>query len=176
MPKEDDLLDWVARQWPGLGRNAAQRLLERAGGDLGAVREAGVKARATGLLEEKYIAVLCEPPPGGQFAELLVAGDRAGALAAARTGDRRRARRSGCSIPGWARWRRSGRASAVSWRTGTSPGKLGVPRFLIGAYRDVAQAYGPARVRRCRELLATADAAWRSGAVAGVAEVLAANW
>ena len=84
MPKEDDLLDWVARQWPGLGRNAAHRLLERAGGDLGAVRGAGVKARVTGLLDEKYIPVLCEPPPGGQFAELLVAGDRAGALAAAR--------------------------------------------------------------------------------------------
>ncbi len=174
LPKDDDLLDWVARQWPGLGRNAAQRLLERAGGDLGAVRTAGLKARMTGLLDEKYIPVLCEPPPGGQFAELLVAGDRAGALAAAAATPAGPAIGLLDSRLGTLSAIREGQRRQLEDRD--IAGKLGVPRFLIGKYRDVAQAYGPDRVRRCRELLATADAAWRSGAVAGVAEVLAANW
>lgn len=173
MPKEDDLLDWVARQWPGLGRNAAHRLLECAGGDLAAVRGAGAKARATGLLGEKYIPVLCDPPPGGQFAELLIGGDRGGALAAGAVA-------AGAAIGlldsrlGTLAAIREGQRRQLEDRDIAA--KLGVPRFLIGRYRDVAQAYGPDRVRRCRELLATADAAWRSGAAAGVAEVLAANW
>ena len=175
-PKDDDLLDWVSRQWPGLGRNDAHRLLERAGGDLSIVRDAGARARACGLLDEKYIPVLCEPPPGGEFAELLIAGDRAGALAAARTAT---------VAPGAAIGLLDSRLGALAAiREGQRrqledrdiAGKLGVPRFLIGKYRVVAQQYGPDRVRRCRELLATADAAWRTGASAGVAEVLAANW
>lgn len=176
MPKEEDLLEWAARQWPGLGRNAAWRLLERAGGDLAAVRMAGVKASVSGLLDEKYIPVLCEPPSGGEFAELLVTGDRAAALAAARAAQ---------AAPGSAIGLLDSRLGALTAiREGQRrqledrdiAGKLGVPRFLIGRYRDVAQQYGPDRVRRCRELLAAADAAWRSGATAGVAEVLAANW
>jgi hypothetical protein len=175
-PKDDDLLDWVTRQWPGLGRNAAWRLLERAGGDLGAVRAAGAKAMATGLTQEKYIPVLCDPPPGGQFAEMLIRGDRAGALAAARTGQLPLGPAIGLLDS------RLGTLAAIreGQRRGLEDkdiaGRLGVPRFLIGAYRDVAHGYGPARVRACRELLATADAAWRTGAAAGVAEVLAANW
>jgi hypothetical protein len=172
-PRDEDLLDWVARQWPGLGRNAAYRLLDRAGGDLAAVREAGAKAVATGLTEEKYIDVLCEPRPGEEFSDALVRGDRAGALAA------------GCASPGAAIGlldSRLGHLAAI--REGQQrqlephaiSSRLGVPRFLVGQYRDVAAQYGPGRVRRCRDLLAEADAAWRSGADRGIAEVLAANW
>lgn len=175
-PKDDDLLDWVSRQWPGLGRNAAQRLLEQANGDLAAVRGAGVKARACGLLEEKYIPVLCEPPPGGQFAELLIRGDRPGALAAARTGQVPPGPAIGLldSRLGTLASIREGQRRQLEDRD--IAGKLGVPRFLIGKYRNVAHEYGPSRVRNCRELLATADAAWRTGASRGVAEVLAASW
>ena len=180
VPKDDDLLDWVARQWPGLGRNAAHRLLTRAGGDLAAARDAGARSRATGLTEEKYIDVLCAPRPGEEFAELLVAGDRQGALAAAR--DMPAAGPSGAGAVIGLLDSRLGTLAAI--REGQRrqleardiAGQLGVPRFLIGRYRDAAAAYGPARVQRCRELLAMADAAWRSGAVEGVAEVLAANW
>jgi hypothetical protein len=173
-PKEDDLLDWVSRQWPGLGRNAAHRLLERASWDLGSVRMAGAKASATGLLDEKYIPVMCEPPAGGEFAELLLNGDRAGALAAAETTAAGPAIGLLDSRLGALAAIREGQRRQFEDRD--IAGKLGVPRFLIGKYRVVAQQYGPDRVRCCRELLATADAAWRSGAVAGVAEVLAANW
>jgi DNA polymerase III delta subunit len=173
--KDDDLLDWAARQWPGLGRNAAHRLVTRAGGDLSAVRDAGAKAVATGLTDQKYIDVLCDSRPGQQFAELLLAGDRQGALAAA--GD--------LPAPGAAIGfldSRLGTLAAIreGQRRGFEPrditARLGVPRFLIPQYRDIAPAYGPARVRRCRELLAMADAAWRSGASRGIAEVLAASW
>jgi hypothetical protein len=176
VPKDDDLLDWAARQWPGLGRNAAHRLLTRAGGDLAAVRDAGAKARATGLADAKYIDVLCEQRPGQQFAELLLAGDKTGALAAARALP---------PAPGAAIGfldSRLGTLAAIreGQRRQLEPrdiaARSGVSRFLISRYRDVAQAYGPDRVRRCRELLAVADAAWRSGASQGVAEVLAAGW
>ena len=175
-PKDDDLLDWVARQWPGLGRNAAHRLLELASWDLAAVRGAGSKARACGLLDEKYIPVLCEPPPGGQFAELLIRGDRPGALAAARTGQVPPGPAIGLldSRLGTLAAIREGQRRQLEDRD--IAGKLGVPRFLIGKYRNIANEYGPARVRHCRELLATVDAAWRTGASAGVAEVLAASW
>ena len=175
-PKDDDLLDWAARCWPGLGRNAAWRLLEAAGGDLGAVRAAGAKAVATGLLAEKYIPVLGEPPPGGQFAELLVRGDRAAALAAARTAPLAAGSAIGLldSRLGTLAAIRDGQRRGLEDKDIAS--RLGVPRFLIGAYRDVAHAYDPARVRACRELLAVADAAWRTGADRGVAEVLAASW
>ena len=94
VPKDDDLLDWVIRQWPGLARNAAYRLLMRAGGNLAAVRDAGAKSRATGLADEKYIDVLCSQRSGEEFTELLVAGDRQGALAAARDMPCRRTVRS----------------------------------------------------------------------------------
>jgi hypothetical protein len=175
-PKDDDLLDWVARCWPGLGRNAAWRLLEAAHVDLGAVRAAGAKAVATGLTDQKYIPVLCEPPPGGAFAELLIRGDRAAALAAARTGQVPLGPAIGLLDS------RLGTLAAIrdGQRRGLEDkdiaGRFGVPRFLISTYRDVAHAYGPARVRACRELLAAADAAWRTGGDRGVAEVLAASW
>jgi DNA polymerase III delta subunit len=180
LPKDDDLLDWAARQWPGLGRNAAHRLLARAGGDLAAVRDAGNKARASGLADEKYIDVLCEQRPGEEFAELLVAGDRKGALAAAR--DMPSAGSSGMgAVAGLLDYRlgvlyaiREGQRRGFEARD--ICGQLGVPRFLLARYRDIAGAYGPDRVRRCRELLAVADSAWRTGASMGVAEVLAANW
>ena len=120
--------------------------------------------------------MLCDPPPGGEFAELLVAGDRAGALAAARAGQVAPGPAIGLldSRLGMLAAIREGQRRQLEDRD--IAGKLGVPRFLIGRYRNVAHEYGPDRVRRCRELLADADAAWRSGAVAGVAEVLAANW
>ncbi len=180
VPRDDALLDWAVRQWPGLGRNAAHRLLTRAGGDLAAVRDAGAKSRATGLADEKYIDVLCAQRPGEEFAELLVAGDRQGALAAAR--DMPAAGPAGAGAASGLLDSRLGTLAAI--REGQRrqledrdiASRLGVPRFLISRYRDTAPAYGPARVQRCRELLAQADAAWRSGAVAGVAEVLAANW
>lgn len=172
----DDLLDWAARCWPGLGRNAASRLAERAGHDLAAIREAGAKAAASGLLDERYIEVLCEARPGEEFAEALVRGDRAGALAALA------AARPHAGAAVMLLDSRLGHLAAI--RDGQQRGmedrdiaaRLGVPRFLIAGYRDAAPGYGPSRVRRCRELLAQADAAWRSGAEAGVAEVLAANW
>jgi hypothetical protein len=175
-PKDDDLLDWAARQWPGLGRNAAHRLVTRAGGDLAAVRDAGAKARATGLTQEKYIDVLCDPRPGEEFAELLLAGDRQGALAAAAGPMPALGAAIGFLDS------RLGTLAAIreGQRRGLEPrdisSRLGVPRFLIPQYRDIAPAYGPGRVRRCRELLAMADAAWRSGASRGIAEVLAASW
>lgn len=172
--EENVLLDWVARQWPGLGRNAAHRLLARAGGDLAAVRDAGAKARASGLAEEKYIDVLCAPRPGEEFAELLLRGDRAGALAAARD-------TPAGAVIGLLDFRlgtlaaiREGQQRQFQARDMTA--RLGVSRFLLARYRDIAPQYGPGRVRRCRELLAAADSACRSGADRGVAEVLAASW
>lgn len=176
-PKDDDLLDWAARCWPGLGRNAAWRLTERAGGDLAAVAEAGAKAVATGLTAEKYIEVLCAARPGAEFAEYLIRGDRAGALAVLAAG--------GLPSPGAAIGMLDSRLSRLAAiREGQQrqlpdkdiAARFGVDRFWIARYRDVAQQYGPGRVRRCRELLAEADAAWRTGAGRGVAEVLAANW
>jgi hypothetical protein len=172
-PRDDDLLDWAARCWPGLGRNAAHRLLTRAGGDLAAVRAAGDKARASGLTAEKYIDIMCEGRPGEEFAEALIRGDRAGALAAGMVS-------AGAAIGlldsrlGHLASIREGQQRQLEDRD--IAGRLGVPRFLIGRYRDAAQAYGPARVRHCRVLLAEADAAWRSGAGTGIAEVLAAGW
>lgn len=176
-PKDDGLLDWTAGQWPGLGRNDAWRLASRAGGNLAAIRDAGVKAQASGLLEPRYIDVLCEPSPGAEMAELLVTGDKPAALAAARA-MLPSAIGAALSLLG------SRLSTLASIRDGQRRqldtraicSRLGVPQFLLARYRDVAVNYAPDRVRRCREILATADAAWRTGASGGVAETVIANW
>lgn len=176
-PKDDDLLDWAATQWPGLGRNDAWRLVSRAGGDLARIRDAGAKAQASGLLEAKYIDALCDPSPGEEMTELLLAGDKKAALAAARgvSGSATGAALALLSSRlGTLSAIREGQRRQLDVRAMT--GRLGVPRFLLARYRDVAAAYPPDRVRRCREILAVADAAWRTGAQGGVAETVIANW
>jgi hypothetical protein len=176
-PRDDDLLDWTVSRWPGLGRNDAWRLAVRAGGDLAAIRDAGAKAQAAGLLDAKHIGTLCDLFPGEEMAELLVAGNKPGALAAA-AGTSRSAigaalallsSRLGtlCAI-------REGQQRQLDTRAICS--RLGVSQFLLARYRDVAAAYPPARVRQCREILAQADSAWRSGAETGIAETVIANW
>lgn len=175
-PHGDDLLDWVARQWPGLGRNAAHRLLTRAGGDLAVVCGAGAKARATGLIQDKYIEVLCESRPGEEFAELLIRGDRPGALDAARSLPPAPGAVVGLldSRLGLLARLREGQQAQLG--PADIERSLGVSRFWQARYRDIAQQYSPGRVRACRQLLAAADASWRTGADRGIAEVLAANW
>ena len=176
-PKDDDLLDWAVAQWPGLGRNDAWRLVSRVGGDLAAIRDAGAKARASGLTEAKYIDVLCEQSPGSEMTELLVTGDKPGALMAARA-------MLPAAIGATISLLSSRLSTLASIREGQRRqldtraicSRLGVPQFLLARYRDVAVNYPPDRVRRCREILAVADAAWRTGAQGGVAETVIATW
>lgn len=54
--------------------------------------------------------------------------------------------------------------------------RLRLPPFLIAQWSQVAGDYSPARVARRRQVLATADSAWRQGAREGVAEYIATMW
>jgi hypothetical protein len=65
-------------------------------------------------------------------------------------------------------------------RQGLTPGeaaaRLQSDRYTARRALPWLGFYGQDRIRRCRALLASLDAAWRSGAAAGVTESLVALW
>lgn len=178
MPGEDALLEWVAGLWPGAGRNIAHHLLVRTGGDLAAVRDACAKASAARLKpSEQNADGLAGENPGDDFTDILIAGSKRQALAAAAGlghGDIGRAvalLESRLDTLGLLHLAAQRHMDARDISV-----KLGVSRFLAERYRKPAAAYGPARVHRCRQVLAVADGAWRSGITAGVPEMICALW
>jgi hypothetical protein len=173
----EDQTALVASWWPGVSLNLAYEVLTRGGGLSGAWL-ACEQARLAGLdPQPASLAVVCPPDPGGDFTDRLMAGDRAGAAAAARA----LARGDLGMVIGLL----SSRLAAVELvadgtRQGLTPREaaswLKAERFAANRVIPHLARYGPDRVRRCRALLAAADAAWRAGASAGVAESLAALW
>jgi hypothetical protein len=176
--RHEDRAELVASWWPGARPVFGHQVLRRCGGNLTRAREACDKAVRAKLPPDAASAALaCLPEPGSSFADALVTGDKPAALAAART-----ARRSeiGAGLGLLAARLSALAAIAEALRAGAArsdlPGRTRIDRFLLHMLTPHAAPYGADRVRRCREVLAAAESAWRSGADAGVTESVIALW
>jgi len=175
--KAEDLVQLVATWWPGAGANFAYDVLTRCGGSLQAAYDACEKARRAGLPPGAAALSVCIAPPDDGLADRLIAGDKPRAAQAALT--------IGHSAVGALIGLLAARLNileslAEAFRDGMDTAeagqKLRVDRFVLRKLAPHAAAYGQARVRRCRELLAAAESAWRGGATEGVAEAIVALW
>jgi hypothetical protein len=176
--RDEDLLKLVASWWPGAGSNFAHALFTRCGGDLAIAREACLKAELAGLPPApESIEYVVTEPPALAYIEALLSGDR----------------RSAAYAAGFMQKNEVGYALAVLWdrlgqlaalREAKARGmtgmeiatKLKLNRYVQHYLTPLAPGYTPEKVRACRKLLAVAELAHQAGAVAGVAEALAANW
>lgn len=175
---QEDQAAIVASWWPGAGRNIAAALLEASGGSLTAAWHAADKAVRAGFpCDPSVIPVVCVSRDAEGFADLLTAGNRAAAMAAARTLPQDEA---------------GGVLALLAVRLQLLPlvrdcvergedmqsmvRNLKASQLVIARLRAVSPRYGDSRVSRCRELLAIAETAWRSGARDGVLEAVAALW
>jgi hypothetical protein len=175
--KTEDQVRLVASWWPGSGSNLAHDVLTRCGSLQRAYQACEQGRRAQLEPTTAMAALVCSGGVAGDFTELLMAGSRVAAMAAAqvmRPADVSpavgllTAQLSVLDAVREARAQGQGTAELAS--------SLRVNRFLLTKTAPHVGAYGADRVRRCRELLASAEAALRTGVSDGVAETLAALW
>lgn len=174
--RAEDQLALVASWWPGAGPGLARMVLRACGGDLTLAWQACDKAGRAGLAaESRYAGVVCEAEPGASFADPLVAGNKAAAIAAAHKAG---PEETGAGIGLLAAWLRVLAAIREARPPGGGPlvRVEGVDRFLLHKLGPFAGPYDSARVARCREVLAMAEHFWRSGAREGVAAAVVALW
>lgn len=174
--KAEVKLALVQSWWPGATPTFAANLLKRCG-SLDEARHACRVARLAGLKPDSAMAAaVCPRSPAGDLADCLIAGDKKGAMAAALVLPRAE---TAAVIGLLAARLAAAEAVADGMRDGMSAREAASrvrERYAASRVAAYAAGYGPDRVRRCRELLARADAAHRSGAPAGVAEVIVASW
>lgn len=168
----------VAAWWPGAGRNVAAALLEASGGSLTRAWHAADKAVRAGLPPEvRFVPAVSTSVTDEQFADMLVRGDRRGAMAAASV------------IPPDAAGPAIGLLAsrlqllplvrdALARRESPEDTvrRLKADAWVLRMLRPYAGAYDTERVEKCRALLAITETAWRSGVRTGVLEVVAALW
>jgi hypothetical protein len=175
---DEDQAALVASWWPGAGRNVAAMLLSSCGGSLTQAWHAADKAARAGITPlGKMVPVVCTSQPGDDFANVLMAGDRGSAMDTAR---------------GMVHGDAGGVIALLAARLQLLPlvreaalrgedaqdtvRRLKADPWVLRQLRAVAGEYPASRVAHCRELLATAETAWRSGAQEGVLEAIAALW
>lgn len=172
-----DLISWTQAKWPVLSRLGARQLVDRCHGDLPTIRDAIAKAVACDVDDEKFAVGFADVGPGGRYVDHVLAGERAAAFAAAEKIDREHL---GTVLAELDRRLTDVERVAAAKRAGYDAKamavKAGIASFVVIRCRDLVGCYDRARILRNRHLLAVADAAWRSGARAGVAELVAANW
>lgn len=169
-------IELVASWWPGASLTFASSLLKQCGSLDGAWQACRTARLADLKPEPAMAAAVCPRSPAGDFADRLIAGDKRGAMEAARVLPRDE---TAAVIGLLAARLAAAEGIAEGMRDGLSAREAaGQVRERYAATRvaPYAAGYQPERVRRCRELLARVDAAFRSGAPAGVAEVLVAGW
>lgn len=175
---DEDAADIVASWWPGSGRNVASALLTHCGGDLTAAYHAAQKAVRAGIAPDvQAVRAVSVQNSHEDYARLLLAGDRRRAMTAAREVGLDAAggviallaaRLALLPLVREAVQRRESPADTVR--------RLRVDAWVLRQLRPFASDYDPARVARCRELLAMAETAWKSGSRLGVLEAVAALW
>jgi hypothetical protein len=175
--KTEDKTALVASWWPGATLNFAYDVLARCG-SLERAHQACEQARLAGLRPSREMAaVVCPAEPGGDFADLLMAGDKRGACAVA---SRLSAPDLGAAIGLLASRLAVAEQISHGTRDGLSPREAAsrehVDRFVASRVIPYVGAYAADRVRRCRRALAMAESAWRSGTRVGVAESVVALW
>jgi hypothetical protein len=175
--KTEDRTELVASWWPGANLNLAYDVLARCG-SLERAYQACEQARLAGLKPTREMAaVVCPSQPAGDFADLLMAGDKRGACAAI---GQLSSPDLGAAIGLLASRLTVAEQIGYGVRHGLSPREAAqrehVDRWVASRVIPHVGAYASDRVRRCRRTLATAEAAWRGGTRAGVAESLVALW
>lgn len=174
---EEKLLGLIASWWPGAGLNFARRVWQQSGTTLEAAYHACEIARRAALApEEGSLEYACCQARHARYADLVIAGQRKEAAEQAR-------QLSGPEV--------LAALGLLSWRVrvlpelaqhlgrGLDPGEIarkGIDRLTQRELGPHAAAYGIPRVARCRQLLAMAEDAARSGAGDGVLEAVAALW
>ena len=169
-------IELVAAWWPGASLAFAGGLLKRCG-SLDEAWQACRTARLAGLKPEPAMAAaVCPRSPAGDLADRLFAGDRRGAMEAARVLPHAET----AALAGLLASRlAAAEAVAEGIRDGLPPREAVSrvrERYAATRVAPYAAGYQPDRVRRCRALLARIDSAFRSGAPGGLAEVLVACW
>jgi hypothetical protein len=175
--KAEDQVALVASWWPGASRTLAYDVLSRCG-TLEAAYQACEQARLAALEPTAARAALvCQPRPGDRLADYLLAGDRRRAMEAAAVlprGETGRLIGLLASLLVIAEGIGEGVHDGMTARE--AAGRLRADRFSASRVVPYAAAYGTDRIRRCRRVLAGAEAAWKSGAGSGVAESVVSQW
>lgn len=179
----EELASWAARPVPGAGRQAGADILDLTGGCLEDARDLAVKAATlvqAGIIKptRDALAWLVSDDTASDYAKRLVAGDKAGAHAAA---DQLTRPQLGFAIGTLANWLDSlaiiQPAAAHGITKAKDLSRLGVSASDTRTLVPVAAKYPPSRIGSCRIALLTAAQAYREEApVPGVASVLAASW
>jgi hypothetical protein len=175
---EEDAAAIVASWWPGCGRNVAAALLAACGGSLGQAWHAADKAVRAGIVPDvRAIPMISTRNEFSGYADLLLAGDRRKAMEAAQHIGPDEAggvialmasRLSLLPLLRDAAQRRESPQDTVR--------RLRADAWVLRQLRPHAGDYGPERVARCREVLALAETAWKSGSRDGILEAVAALW
>ena len=178
--REEDRVALVASWWPGAGRNLAAEMLSRCGEDLTLASVVCTKAVLSGLApSEKALEVaLAGFSVSGGYVPVLIAGDRKKAMRAARD-----------VLPGETGAvlgllvSRIETLSILRDEVSLSnrdmvqvAATLRIDQYLVRLLRPYAAQYDHAKIARCRELLAIAESAWKSGVHDGILEAVAALW
>jgi hypothetical protein len=175
--KLEDRVALVAGWWPGASPNFAYDVLTRCG----SLERAWLACEQARLAQldpgPATAAAVCPGVVSGDFADLLMAGNRKGAAQAA---DLLARNDLGAAIGLLASRLAVAEQIAGGVRQGMKPREAAsrehIDQFVAGRVIPHLAAYGADRIRRCRALLAGAEASWRSGARTGVAESLVALW
>ena len=167
----------VASWWPGASIVTGQDVLARSG-SLGKAWLACEKARRAALPPNSTaVAAVCIVEPAGQLADLLMAGTKHKAMAAARQLTREEL---GAVIGLLAHRLMVAELIADGVKSGMTPREAvadrRVDRFVASRVLPYLPSYTDARIRSCRAVLAGAETAWRNGVRTGVAESLVALW
>jgi hypothetical protein len=169
-------IELVASWWPGASLTFASSLLKRCG-SLDDAWQACRTARLADLKPEPAMAAaVCPRSPAGDFADKLFAGDKRGAMAAAAALPHDE---TAAAVGLLASRLAAAEAVAGGMRDGLSAREAASrvrERYAAARVAPYAAGYQPDRVRRCRQLLARVDSAFRTGAPDGLAEVLVAGW
>jgi len=173
----DARAELVASWWPGASVVTGQDVLAKSG-SLEKAWLACEKARRAGLAPGSVtVAAVCIAEPSGQLADLLMAGTKHKAMAAARQLTREEL---GAVIGLLAHRLFVAELIADGVKSGMTPREAvadkRVDRFVASRVLPHLTAYPDARIRSCRAVLAGAETAWRNGVRAGVAESLVALW
>lgn len=174
--KEEDMVRIVSSWWPGAGDNAAAEVLERCGGSLELAREACDKAVLAGI-PVSLLSAVCRRAPGSDYADFLVSGDRKKAATAAGGVPQEEVGRTIGLLA--SRLSLLGLLNSAK-RQGMTPQeqviKLRADPYVLRLLRPYAPDYPASRENSCREVLAMAESAHRSGVSGGVLEAVAALW
>jgi hypothetical protein len=175
--RAEDRTALVASWWPGATLSFAYDVLSRCG-SLERAWLACEQARMACLPPEPAMAaVTCPAEPGGEFADLLMSGNKAAAVTAAGQVSRGELGAViGLLASRLAVAEQIGEGVRHGMRPREAASREHVDRFVASRVIPYLGAYGSDRIRRLRRVLAGSEAAWRSGSPTGVAESLVALW